>query len=800
MSTRPLVPSEPAELLVAIEGEQAELEGLSASAGRVVGTPQRVYPGVWRVDYDPPTIAGDVVFTVSRRAAPPTVHTVPVQAVEASALRVPKRVEALVGQGAVEIPVHSDGGRALGPLQVAVSEGQVAVAGAGDDLVVRLNPEASRFARFIPLFVRDPASGGAPTWVDVRLRARPVIAIQSEVGATMVLQVAGRSYGPVTADEEGILRVTIDHYPGELDATALIHDDVGNELSTPLPLPSNPAASLVVMATGEILPGQPPPAVYVRALRGNGAPWSGREPSCRSSAFGELVIVAVAPGVWRAQLPRIGGDQLRDVEVYCGIRGVAEAHVRVPLAREIASALHVDVFPDEVSADFPVAEIQAYLEDPQGGRLPTTGVQLYADHGTVQVEPDSGVVLRATYRGGRVAVDSGEDRVTATLIRPTSAGPVASLELLWGGVDDAGRVHALARAVDREGAPVGGVAVRLDAGGEGVVATTGVSGWAQASLRRAEGASGPVRITARAVGRERRLLALATTPAQAGFGGPDLQVSRAVRVTSGRVSAVNLTVDPPLLYLTPGAVAFVTVSLLDRYGRPVDDLPVVLDASDGTVGPPVLQADGTTWRAEYTPAPGESARKVTLSARSVEGEAVGEVQLVLTPRPLERSLSVFAGGYSNFGSVNGGLFGVEVEALTPLSSALFLRVGVANSVHSYEAQTPFGGPQTVQYLLFPVVVGVTRRVEMSNGTAIWGGGGAVTTPYRKILRFGQPVGAGWTVSPPGMAAWGGYGKRFGGAELGLEARYMLIQANAGASGLDGQIGGLAGVGTVRVLF
>jgi hypothetical protein len=401
-------------------------------------------------------------------------------------MSLPDLFDALAGVDALEIPI---GGWAGAPeeLQVDVSEGRATIERVEQGLVVVLRPEALVHPRWILVAVRDRRSESAPVVARVRVRSRPRLPLQVEPGVTLSLEVGGRQYGPFVASETGSIDGRVDQYPGEGAATAVLTDRLGNTTRTEIPLVVDGEPTLVGSSGLELLPGRPPPTFHVAAVQAGGG-WSADAPTCRAP-FGAVPVRQEAPGTWFGALPALVEPQ--DLRVLCTLGG-RQAVIRIPVA-PVPARLSLRVWPQDLRADFPTAEVRVALEDWRGERLPVDRVSLSAVRGHVEPLGGGGVVGLAEYDGA-TAVAAGRDTVTATYRPPPGVGPVVEVELSWSAVSAAG-VTLGARALDARRRPVAGAALRLWAGGDAQDVVTDGDGAASAVLAH-DTSDGPVTVGA----------------------------------------------------------------------------------------------------------------------------------------------------------------------------------------------------------------------------------------------------------------------------------------------------------------
>lgn len=749
-----------------------------------------------------PPASGAVALTIEAYGASHTVDLA-VEKAPPSKLVLPARMEAQAGDPEVRLLVTGADLPDPASLQVVVGEGRVlGVERVDGGLEIRMAMAGASHPRVIPIAVRDGRRDEAPLFGGIRVRTRTTIDIQTEPGAKLVLTVGKRTYGPFLADATGVVRPVIDQHPGELSAQAVLTDDLGNETRTTLALTASAQASLLALPTGPIVPGRAPPAVFLYAIHGDGHTWEGAGgPTCQTPS-GLLVSELVGRGTWRVAL---GDLALQDVRLRCALGDAAEATVRIPITDQVPASLDLRLWPEELSTSFPVAEVQAVLTDARGERMPVDGVSLAADRGRVTLDPSGGSLLRGDYDGTE-AVAHGGDVIHARYDLPAGSGPVAQLLVSHGDASRSGRVRAHVRALDPLGRPVAGVEVEVwaadrEAGalqlrGEAARAVTGADGWAAVDVQGAPGL-GPVQLVARTAHREGQGIALRDSRGGRGPGTPDLAVERRVAITAGRVSLVDVRVEPEILYTGPRAFAKIEVHISDRAGAALSEPPDAIEVSAGEVGPWQRLPDGG-FVADYHPPPGDMARTVDITVRADTASTRARVQL--EPRPIDRSAMFGVGVISNFGEIFSPFLAADLDVRSPLfGRTVMIRLGVGYYGDTTEVDTGIGQPASLRTSIVPITLGLLARGDY-RGDAVWGGLGAVVAPHLGEGRFGNELHRYVSVYPPGLAMMAGAGRRLGVGELYVEVRATALSSPGGDFAFAGPVGGVASIVGYRVVY
>jgi hypothetical protein len=807
-----LVPGRPNRITLVIHREgQAITEALPAVAaepGRVVMAEGRVRDGVYAYHYFAPADAtGQVTFTIGTGSGGIKRIRHPLSGLPRPILEGPAQLDVVVGTS-MEFTVSLEGEDIPSPDEVAtsISEGEVLGVEALDgELVVRATLGPERYPRIATLAVHDLRyPDRPPAWVPIRVVGRPRIPVRTEPGATVVLGIGSRSYGPFTADEEGVATALVSAWPGEEVATVSITDESGNTQRSTLNLARENQPQLAHLIAPPRPASAPVAPLFLAGFDASGRPWTGAPPSCGVSPKGGGEPVAYAPGRYVLVPVPPEDESYVDLQVDCGLPGtIARARARVPMGEGIPDRLLLRVYPQALSADFPVAQVQVLLEDRLGERLPADGVEVGADKGVVKVERVEGGALRGEYNGA-AAGGSGGDRIWASYRRGPGQGAVSTVLVKAGAPREQQARLVLpvyGRALDASGRPLEGVELELRLGEVGTRALTDARGWASAEIEvTAPTALAVLECRYRdRVAREPFLPRSPGPPVQPGLA--DLAASLEIPISAGRVREVFIDTLPAVLHSGPSAVARVRVRLVDRHGNAVTDETIQVVADQGEVGSLRTTADAT-YEAWYRPPREMRAGTVQLSARSQEGAVVGSTKLELLPRPLSKAAGMGVGFMTNLGALNSPVIDLSMEGrVVPDVDWVLLRgtVGYFADRRSLEdAET--GETISLRSSFFPFGLAATARHERGLN-AFTVGAGLVMLVYHGELRFGdQPGTGGLGLGGPGVAIHSGFSRRLGVGELGIEARYTLVTTRQGGFDYDGPVGGVAVLPSYRVLF
>jgi hypothetical protein len=702
-------------------------------------------------------------------------------------LAAPERMDALAGE-TVELRLGSLSSPEA--LQVVISEGETELIERDGARILRWTTLAGGDPRVALIGLRDRAVPGAPpVWTSLRLAVRRPVSLDTEPGATLSLVLGARQLGPVRAGADGKVVLQVDVWPGDTSANYQLSDTAGNVQRGTLTLAPRPGPVVLALPEGPIVPGASLPPLHLRAVTGSGRSWAGR-PSCSTSGGGELALAGAGEGAWIARLPPVQEQILLDLRVDCALQdGAATTSARVAVREGLPARIVLLAWPQELSTDFPVSQVQATLEDARGDRLSPEGLDLRAVHGRLErVELDE-LSLRAEYRG---KLDQPDDAVVASWNHAPGRGQPSELQI--GVTTSEGGLQLQARSLDALGRPLAGQVLSVTVGGGAVELLTDQRGWASAELPRS---SRPEVLEVQGGGLRRRVLVLpwvdtSGLDAQA----PDLQAQVPLSIRAGRVRSVTMSSDRAVVLTGSDDTATVTIVLLDAAGRPVQDEAVSLSATEGTLSSPRPQADGSL-QAIYQPPRGLSAGVVEIAVAGAEASFGSSILVQLAPEPVVRAPSVYAGWLGNLGGISSPILGVDLEQRLPIRAHVNLRLGVQG--YRDEAQLlDTSGTIDLRHDLLPLTLSAQRR--WSRGLwGTWAGAGVAVTPYRLQTWFeGEAAGTQLGFHLPGATVYGGGGYRVRPGEVYGELRYLAVGSNTEA--YEGQLGGLVAILGFRVVY
>lgn len=781
-----LVQGRPGRVLLATwDGDDPLLDPPSIRVqGAVVGelAPAGV-PGLWEQELIPEPGTSQVLVRVngdtrqiSAQPAPPGV------------LQAPETVDGWVGQA---LTFHVQG-VAASDLNVVLPEGQVAsVAEDGEGgVAVEIDPGAREEARVLWIGLYDLSHPQSePSWVLARISRRAEINLSTEEGSQVSVEVDGRVFGPETAGPDRRVSLSVPVLPGQSEAKAIPEDRAGNRSATTITLALSPQPGLGVM----VLKGAAgSPRLLVRASTPRGAAWSGGAPSCVVNPGLSLTLTPLGPGEWTAAVPSQAAKTV-DLRVGCTL-GEQSVQTTQSGAKGTPSRVVLRAWPEELSSDFPVAQIQASLEDARGERLAPDGLSLSAQSGSLSPSVVEDRVLRADYQG---RADQPQDLVRAEWTEPPSTGPVAHMAIDLARRGEQG--EAVVRIFDAQGVPVQGVEVALWLSDERRAAVSDARG--RARLRfESQDAVLRLKINAQETWAEALFLPWVDYPAL-GELGPDLVAESEVSIRAGRIRKAELSMDREVLYASREATAKVVVVLLDREGVPVTDEQVRLSASQGFVSELILQGDGS-FQAVYQAPPTMRAGLVTVRLEPLDGAfEAKEFTLEIQPPPITRSPGLAVGVLVNGGGTFSPLGALSWESALAPPSVFALRAELA--VYRLNSEVNLSsGSVSMSMELVPITLSGHRRWN-SGLWSSWVGGGVVVSPYRSRSWFvengvEQDGRTQLGIHGPGLQLYAGRGYRVRGGEAFGELRYLALGSRADE--ISGQVGGVTGTLGFRIVY
>lgn len=628
------------------------------------------------------------------------------------------------------------------------------------------------------------------TWTPIRLASLVPVTVSTEPATTMVVEIGGRTYGPVVADSNGTASVNIRVRPGELSAVASLMDPLGNKQETTIPTGGRPVPAMAILATGELRVGERPPELHVAAVSGRGTPYTGSStPRCLGGNGHELTLRRVAQGMWRSALPESALEGGFDFRVDCQLDSV-HATQRIPVVRGDPNRIRLRVYPTELSADFPVAEIEATLLDSYGDRVRASGLYLSSTHGDIEQEPHA-EVLRGDYVG---EVGVQEDLITAGWQMPVANGALVDIQV--GARGNYFGVEIVVRAMSSGSTVLAGENLEVSIGDESNQVMTDLRGWSTTTFH---GVTGPfvVRASGGAIFREQ----LVAPSAQLWLDPlmPDLVAETALSIRSGNIRTIAINAYPAVLYGGTGQSAQITLRLLDRAGNILRDKELTLNTNYGEISL-LGQNENGEYVARYTPD-----RDMLLGEGEITASTEGfstSFGIRIIPRPQDSSVSVGMGWMFSGDSATGRVLSVDLDRRLGLLSgavigrASYLNWTVNSQIYDDVRERNLEVEMEVHSLSANLLL--LREREL---ISTWFGGGISIAPYRQRLVFeGEVPIIGWGLSQLGATGVAGVGKRMYGGQLYLEGRWNGLRDGGGSVGYGGSIGGVAALVGFRLIL
>jgi hypothetical protein len=795
----------PLEVILYEDGQRLEggAPDLVVEAGEILSHEGMRGSGVWRYRYLAPDTPQAVDLRVTHgseehllsipvsKELPPALDSGPIRTGRAGQTA-PIRFE--VGGIEPSLAEH---------IQVAVPEGEVlSVAGAGEKIEVLWRPGPDRFPRAIPIGFRDARQpGAAPSWTVAFLRASVTIPVRTDPGNQVDVEISGRHYGPFVADATGLASAKVQVRPGEEVAKLTLRDDLANTQRSSLSLGGDPSPGIVAIAEGVGVAGEKLSTIHVFAIRADGRAWRGEAPACQTSLGRDLRAIPSGAGAWRYLIPQVPTGSFFDIRVDCVLGARARTSIRVPVESPPASALQLRVYPGEISADRPVAQVEAFLERGSGERVPSMGIELEAELGSVQImEDESGPAATRGIYAGEAAVAAGGDTIRARWNLPKGSGGAWSLTAA--GSCGKGEAHCLvrARASDRLGRPLQGVSVDFHSGGTQLTSITGDSGWASASLS-VPAPDDPFVCVLRTGTVEREIVLFEGESTGAEPDAPDLVDEFIVGIRSGRVRNVSLLAEPNPMYAGRDVNARIRLRLVDADGAPVQDETMEIRATEGVITKPRYR--GGAYEATWAPRPGMARGTVQITATSGDELFVDTTtELEVSPRPMNTGIGMEGGWIWGADGISSPWLAVHMDRRAAgVERPIFGRFELgAYQLDSIGIDEEADQIITVELDTLPIGMGLLYRQEQGR-VSTWLGGSLRVLPYRIQVYFAdqQPISQRG-VAPPGGSLYAGAGWRLLSSELYAQLSYELLSMPGPEVGFTGSIGGVSIRTGYKILF
>lgn len=450
------------------------------------------------------------------------------------------------------------------------------------------HPEVAIVVAFAPWPHADSAEGAIGAAI-IPLSSMTSLPGRTEPGASIAVDIAGRTFGPVRSDASGRFELPVIVPPGHRFGSSRATDRAGNSRVKPLDLQLPPTDQLACVANPSSLPadGRSRARVLCIATDPFGAPAAAPALRARARA-GALRGPSPAPGgalTWEYLAP--GPSEVRPEELVFEYPAGGQQSVErlaLKLTGEALASADFQLTPQPVFAGGSASAVLTPRD--AHGRLAAARPRLKAQRGALgdlTARPDGR--YEATYRAPDDAGD-WSDRISGEIL--PSARPVAArLEL------SASRGELAVRAVALDGSPVEDLLVGLAA----VRGRTGPDGAARFPMPSAASAE-LARVEARAADRPSLHAAAWLLRTSRGLQlFPDAGAPSALRLDQ----PVGLAPAPPVdlrIELETAAGAAVRVRALDPRGKPLEGREVALEivrpgGAPVAHGPAQPQPDGS---------------------------------------------------------------------------------------------------------------------------------------------------------------------------------------------------------------
>src|SRR5437016_860680 len=138
-------------------------------------------------------------------------------------------------------------------------------------------------------------------WLALPLSGSDTMEIETRPGASVQAVVAGRTFGPVTADDKGVAGLRLVVPPGVSKGTLRITDKLGNMNEKPLDLEPPPFSRLRMAARGESASATSPIELEIFAVRPDGSPDDSARIDLKAPEGDAQVVERIGHGVYLAR-------------------------------------------------------------------------------------------------------------------------------------------------------------------------------------------------------------------------------------------------------------------------------------------------------------------------------------------------------------------------------------------------------------------------------------------------------------------------------------------------------------------
>lgn len=309
--------------------------------------------------------------------------------------------------------------------------------------------------------------------------------IEADPGASVLLKVGDRQFGPVEASSSGRAVVPITLGPGITSATAIsVKEGVSRDFEVDLELPETPRIQLFPPHPG--LPGSTQVQVPVRAAvrTADGAPDPGAMVTFTTSAGFTSPARHEGDGVYVADLTPPQLDEDGTITVQATLGGEQQSEATIPVVGARAAKVDLSASPPVLPADAKELTVTVRASAADGSGLPGRTLALFPTGAKVADIQDVG---DGTYTVTMTTTGSGPVEVFATVTTTATGNPMERMVMV--SQNDAVRNDGISSnlltlvTLDEFGYPVANVPVDLEvrSGGGSLPAstTTGAFGLGQ---------------------------------------------------------------------------------------------------------------------------------------------------------------------------------------------------------------------------------------------------------------------------------------------------------------------------------
>ena len=280
--------------------------------------------------------------------------------------------------------------------------------------------------RFAMVLVWGPGVAGVGI---LPVASRTVLPIQTEPDADVLVEIAGRKYGPIYSGKSGELKVPVEVPAGVAMATVRVRDRAGHTTVKPVDLNIPPSTRLVVETLRHSLPadGSSESVLLVASATAEGKPFRGS--LLAETTSGEIVESAlVGPGLGIVRIR--SGTRAGTVQVSVQVPGVGSRKIPLAFKPGPPASIRITTEPPVLLAEGKsTSTVRVDVVDSNYNAVPDEKPDVTVTGGDVVDTSFDGLVTAMVVRSRSIPVGDEEASVTITA-RRAELSAEASLMIL----------------------------------------------------------------------------------------------------------------------------------------------------------------------------------------------------------------------------------------------------------------------------------------------------------------------------------------------------------------------------------